>query len=502
MRARKERSDQHAAEPGQLINSLFGEILDWMLAPLLFLWPLGIAVVYHVANDLADEPYDQALAQNVRLLARQVSVADGRLVVSLPAPARALLQHNEEDAIYFQVLSGSGELLAGDRDLRRVEAPPRPRLETVLFRDDELNGEEVRIAWQYHRPSGAEQLPPVVVQVAETRRAREALASRIISGVLLPQFAIIPLAVVLVYLGLGRGLKPLTRLQRLIERRRPNDLAPIAARGMPEEVLPLILAFNDLMARLEQNLQAQQRFIADAAHQMRTPIAGLKMQTELALRERDPGQVRSSLQQISDSADRTAHLINQLLALARAEASFEKLHQPEVVDLEPLLREVARDFVPQAMAKRIDFGLELTGWPLTVDGNALQLREMFKNLLDNAIKYTPEGGKVTARTVPAESAVVEIEDSGIGIAVADRERVFERFYRALATGASGSGLGLAIVREIAELHRARVLLGPNRGGPGTLAQVVMPRRSLPAAAPATGVSEALAAVADTSGKNA
>ncbi|MCK7492145.1 MAG: hypothetical protein MZW92_11280 [Comamonadaceae bacterium] len=146
---------------------------------------------------------------------------------------------------------------------------------------------------------------------------------------LLPQFAIIPLAVILVYLGLGRGIKPLYRLQRLIERRRPGDLAPINTRGMPEEVLPLIVAFNDMMARLEQNLQAQQRFIADAAHQMRTPLTGLKMQTDLALNETDPEQIHRSLQQISDSADRTAHLINQLLALARAEASFEKLHKVE-----------------------------------------------------------------------------------------------------------------------------------------------------------------------------
>jgi two-component system, OmpR family, sensor histidine kinase TctE len=309
-----------------------------------------------------------------------------------------------------------------------------------------------------------------------TRGKRADLANRIVAGVLLPQFAIIPLAVVLVYLGLGRGIAPLQRLQRIIERRRPSDLSPINTRGMPEEVLPLLVAFNAMMARLEQNLHAQQRFIADAAHQMRTPLTGLKMQTELALQEPDPQQVRASLNRIAESTDRAAHLIAQLLALARAEASFDKSARAEVVDLEMLLREVSPEFVPHAMARRIDFGIELTGKPLLVEGNPVQLREMIKNLIDNAIKYTPESGKVTARTVATEFAILEVEDNGIGIAEKERARVFERFYRVLGSGAEGSGLGLAIVREIADLHRAGVELRAGPGGRGTLAVVTFARQ--------------------------
>ena len=464
-------------------NSLFGEILDWMLAPLLFLWPISIAVIYHIANDIADEPHDRALAENARAVSRLTRIGDGKVALNLPGPARELLRHDEQDSVYYQVRGLRGEVVAGDAEIPAVAPELDDRPDTVYFRDEDVKGEEVRVAYLFLRAGRQADAPLVLVQVGETKDKRSALANRIIAGVLLPQFVVIPLAVILVYLGLGRGIAPLRRLQRLIEERRPSDLAPISTRGVPEEVMPLISAFNDMMARLEQNLQAQQRFIADAAHQMRTPLTGLKMQTELALAETEPAQLRESLRHISESADRAAHLINQLLTLARAEASSEKLHRVELVDLEQALRDVCRDLVPQALAKRIDFGVEATGWPLLIEGNPLNLREMLKNLVDNAIKYTPEGGKVTARTLGTpESAVVELEDNGIGIPEADRERVFERFYRSLGSGAEGSGLGLAIVREIAELHRATVTLMPNPRGRGTLVQVVFPRCA-PAASP-------------------
>ena len=454
-------------------NSLFGEVLDWMLVPFLLLWPISIALIHSVANNIADQPYDQALGENARALARHVQIAGGKARVDFPGPALDLLRSDEEDTVYFQVLGLKGELAAGDRDIPWADPPEEARTEQVYFRDGDIHGEDVRIAYLYMQPGpGAAQ---VTVQVAETRNKRSALVSRIISGVTLPQFAIIPLAAVLVWIGLSRGIEPLNRLRRLIRRRRPSDLSPIGTSGIPEEVSPVILAFNDMMARLEQNLQAQQRFIADAAHQMRTPLTGLKMQTDLALIETNPEQLRESLRQIAASADRAAHLINQLLALARAESSHEKLHAFERVDVDALLREATRGWVPRALEKGIDLGFEGSGWPLYIDGNPLLLRELIGNLIDNAIKYTPQGGKVTARAQAAEFALVEIEDDGIGIGEDDREAVFERFYRVLGSEAVGSGLGLAIVREIAGLHGASVQIKPNPAGHGTLVQVTFPR---------------------------
>ncbi len=455
-------------------QSVFGEILDWMLMPLLLIWPLSVILIQNVANSIADDPYDQALADNALAIARLVALEGGRVRVGLTPQARSVLRTDESDTFYYQVLGFRNELVAGDLAIHWVEPPPKIVPEQVYFRDDDIKGEEIRVAYLYLMPKSAQ--APILVQVAETRNKRNALASRILSGVTLPQFAIIPLAVLLVWIGLGRGIEPLNRLGRMIRRRLPTDLSPIPTAGVPEEVKPVIHAFNDMMARLEQNLEAQQRFIGDAAHQMRTPLTGLKMQTELALTETDPENMRILLRQIAESTDRAAHLISQLLALARAESSHEKTHAIGQVDLEALAREVTLEWVPAAMEKKIDLGFEGTGWPLQINGNPLLLRELAVNLIDNAIKYTPQGGRVTVRTRTTEFAVIEVEDDGPGIPESERELVFERFYRVLGNEASGSGLGLAIVREIAELHLGSVQLKPSPSGRGTLAQAVFPRR--------------------------
>ena len=463
-------------------NSLFGEILDWMLAPLLFLWPISIIITHNVAASIANTPYDRSMADSLRALAQMITVDAGRVSVNFPAPARALFRSDQDDVVYFQVTDLAGRVISGDTDIPPASPPRNLVPGDVLFRDGVIQGEEVRIAYLFLRAYPRTDSPLVLLQLGETRNKRSDLASRVVTGVLLPQFAIIPLAVVLVWLGLTRGIAPLSRLQRILRRRRPSDLSPISTIGVPEEVRPLIIAFNEMMERLEENLHAQQRFIADAAHQMRTPLTGLRMQTELALLESEPEALRSSLQQIAGSAERASHLINQLLSLARAESSSEKIYAVERVDLSALVKNVVEELFPRALAKQIDLGIEVCDGELGIDGNPVLLRELVKNLVDNAIKYTPAGGQVTVRTQATDFAILEVEDSGIGIPEADRERVFERFYRVLGSGEDGSGLGLPIVREIAELHRARATLNPNPSGRGTIAQVVFPCSFQPAGA--------------------
>ncbi|MCX7149001.1 MAG: sensor histidine kinase N-terminal domain-containing protein [Rhodocyclales bacterium] len=454
-------------------NSLFGEILDWMLAPLLLLWPISIAATNHVASYIANQPYDQALADNVNAIVRLVKIEGGRVVVNLPAAARTLLHADETDALYYQVIGPTSKLIHGDREIPWPTLPEKPESGKVLFRDDRIEAENVRIAYAFIPVRSG--LPPVVVQVAETLRKREALSASIISGVLLPQFAIIPLAVILVYLGLRRGIAPLHRLRNRIRRRRPTDLSPIPVQRVPEEVRPLVVAFNEIMGRLEENLQGQQRFISQAAHQMRTPLTGLKTQTEIALSETDPAQMRHALQLIAESTDRAAHMINQLLMLARAEASHEKLHSVVPLDLDALARDVTEEWVVRALAKRIDLGFEDCGRPLMINGVSLLLRELLNNLVDNAIKYTAPGGHVTVRTRAGILAVIEVEDDGIGIPVEERASIFERFYRVLGTDAEGSGLGLPIAAEIAELHQAKIDLLAGKDGKGSLFRVSFPR---------------------------
>lgn len=477
------------------LNSLFGEILDWMLAPLLFLWPISIAATHHIANDIANHPYDQVLAQGVATLARSLAVDGQKIVIRLPASGQGLPHSDDDDTVFIQIRGPRGEFLAGDSDVPAVpettEAPrlvlvpggpevpptlppePRADAEVVNFRDDHILGDPVRVA--FARVPLLKGQPPVLVQVAETRRKREALVSRIISGVLLPQFAIIPLTVILVYLGLSKGLAPLARLRDRMRARRQGDLSRIPIFGVPDEVRPLVVSFNEMMARLEENLQAQQRFIADAAHQMKTPLTGLKTQTEMALRETDPNLMRLELGRIAESADRAAHLIHQLLALARAEASHGKVHQAVHLDAVALAREATGEWTPRALEKRIELAFEAGTQPLPIEGVPLLLREMLNNLVDNAIKYTPADGHVTVTVGGGEFVTIEVEDDGLGIPEAEREHVFERFYRVLGSEADGSGLGLPIVQEIAALHSAIVQIDAAAAGKGTRVTLVFPR---------------------------
>ena len=465
-------------------HSLFGEILDWMLAPLLLLWPISIVATNHVANQIADAPYDRQLGATVMVLARQVHVDGERIRVDLPAAASEVLRSDEEDAVFFRVSAPDGRLLAGDKEMPPVAAPAPQAMEEVLFRDAFIHGEDVRAA--YHllpAPTGGH----VLIQVAETRHKREQLASRIISGVLLPQFVIIPLAVALVWLGLTRGLAPLNRLQARIRGRRPDDLSPVHLRQVPEELRPMVAAFNDMMARLEDSLESRHRFIAAAAHQLKTPLTGLKTQTELALHESDCRLQQEYLQRIAAGVDRAAHLTTQLLRLARAEASHEQRDAAVAVDLTELAREATISNVPRALARDIDLGFENPSAPFHVRGIALLLREMIDNLVDNAIKYTAPGGVVTVRLHTQPRRLLEVEDSGVGIAMEERPYIFDRFYRSLGAAVEGSGLGLAIVREIADLHQIRIEVLDNPAGKGTLIRLDLShccqtQRALPDAA--------------------
>ncbi len=481
------KSPRKSASPeGQ--RSLFGEILDWMLAPLLFVWPISIAVTHYFANSVASFPYDQALRESVGAIARQIRFVDGRPQVMLSGSARALLRSDEIDSVYFHVIGRGGKLLAGDRELPLPREDERALADAgeAYFRDAEYNGQDLRVAYLYLSDPGMPRDAWVLVEVGETMEKRSQLANKIIASVILPQFVIIPLAVILVWFGLSQGLRPLTRLRERIQARREGDLSPIPARRVPEELQPLTEAFNAMLGRMQNNMEAQSRFIADAAHQMRTPLTGLKMQAQLAMRESDPAELRHALRLIATSVDRASHLVNQLLALARAEASEHSQQALVPLDLERLLREVVEGWVERAIARRIDLGFEPAG-PVSVLGNSFLLREMLNNLIDNALRYTPDDGRVTCRVVAqGDFAVLEIEDSGIGISEEDAQRVFDRFYRVDGTGVEGSGLGLAIVREIAELHRAAASLRPNPRPSadgtvrGSIARVVFPIHRSPA----------------------
>jgi two-component system sensor histidine kinase TctE len=476
-------------EPEESIqHSLFGEILDWMLAPLLLLWPMSIAITYLVAKSIANQPFDHALEDSVTVLAQQVKEVDGKVVASLPGTARDILRADDVDSVYFQLSGPRGEIVDGDRDLPLPNPDDAERSGRVHFRTETLHGTPVRVAyaWVNLQPllDASEEPRLALVQVAETLDKRAQLANEIIKGVILPQFIILPVILALVGFALSRGLSPLAQLQERIRARPPDDLSPIDSRQVPEEISPLVGSLNDMLARLAHTIDAQKRFIADAAHQMKTPLAGMRMQSELALRQIDPNEIHRSLEQLAKSSESATRLVNQLLALARAENQPHAGQTLEPLDLAALARDVVQDWVQASFAHEIDLGYEVIGDPPEIDGSAMMLRELLSNLIDNALRYTPPGGSVTVRVRgtnigQGNQALLEVEDTGPGIAPSERHRVFERFYRILGSSAPGSGLGLAIVREIAQQHGADIEIFNNprsthKKFPGSLFRLTFP----------------------------
>ena len=454
-------------------SSLFGEILDWMLTPLLLLWPISLVLTWLVAQNIAGKPFDRALEYNVGALAQLITVSNNRLQFNLPLPARELLRADDSDTVYYQVLGAHGEFLSGERDL-----PLPPEEDKIVFgevhlREDEVHDTAVKVAYTWVKPSlpGAR---PALVQVAETMEKRSILATEIVKGVMLPQFVILPLAVLLVWLALVQAIKPLNRLEERIRARRPDDLSPIDAQAVPLEVAPLVYSVNDLLMRLKDSIATQKRFLADAAHQLKTPLAGLRMQADLAQRaDATADELKQSLRHIGRSSIRATHTVNQLLALARAESSGSAMPR-STCDLADLTMSVVRDSVPRALDKHIDLGYEgaqpgAEGGQLA--GNPTLLKELIRNLVDNAINYTPSSleqpGIITARVLTdpfGQTLVLQVEDSGPGVAEAERELIFQPFYRTLGTEADGTGLGLPIVLEIAHQHHATVELEDTRPG--------------------------------------
>jgi len=441
-------------------RSLFGEILDWMLTPLLLLWPLSLALTWFVAQGIATKPFDRALEFNLQALTQFVVGRHGRVSFNLTPQARDLLRADDSDLVYYQVLGPGGQLISGDSDFPLPEDEETPEPGRVRLRDDVVRGDEVRVAYAWlARDADPHRL--VLMQVAETKGKRSTLATEIIKGVMVPQFVILPLAVLLVWMALVRGIRPLNELEQKIRARKPDDLSPIEESFIPQEVAPLVSSINDLLTRLKASLTTQKRFLADAAHQLKTPLAGLRMQAELAQRESNPQEIRGSLQQIARSSTRATHTVNQLLSLARAETTGRALPSARV-DLARLVTEVVQESVPRAMDHGTDLGYEGPDEMPEIclmDGNPVLLQEMTRNLVDNAINYSGRGGVVTARVLFDRFSgvqILQVEDNGPGIPENERELVLQPFYRALGTNVDGSGLGLAIVHEIAQQHGATV----------------------------------------------
>lgn len=438
------------------MNSLHRQLMLWLLIPVLFLWILGGVIAYTIAVRFADLAHDRSLFDSTLTLAEQVRTKNGKVSLDLPETALRMLEIDPYDKVYFKVSSRLQGFVSGSASL------PAPRLRRIFlnrpyYHDGLVDGRRVRIASLFLGVQGDRQ-DWVLVQVAETLIKRRVLANEILAGVILPQMLLTGLAAGIIWLGVTKGLSSLGRLQKEVQSRSHKDLSPLSEENVPMEVGSLIHAINSLLDRLGKALAAQSRFVADAAHQLRTPLAGLKTQTEYALRQSDPEEIRHSLTQLATSSERSIHLVNQLLSLARTE---ELGASSESIDLNLLASEVTSRWVPQALKKEIDLGFEDSKAPATLSGSSFLLQEMLGNLVDNAIRYTQEGGKITVKVF---NTGISVEDNGPPIPDQEREAIFERFHRILGSQEEGCGLGLAIVREIARAHGGEVVLAETPEG--------------------------------------
>jgi two-component system sensor histidine kinase TctE len=313
-----------------------------------------------------------------------------------------------------------------------------------------------------------------LVRVAETLNKRDELAREMLASLLLPQLLLIAVAVFVVWRGVDRGLAPLKSLQRAIAARSHLDRSPVSEAGVPDEVKPLVHSINALLDRLDTVLTSQNRFIADAAHNLKTPVAGLKAHLELMMREPDPARVREGTGRLYIGIERLSRIVSQLLSLARNEPDAVPGLSLVPLDLDVLALDVATHWVPEALKRRIDLGFESAERRVMIAGDGARLRELLDNLLDNAILYSRDGGRVTVRVGAAPRPSVQVHDDGPRIPAEQRQRVFERFHRLLDGRSEGSGLGLAIAREIARLHQADIAIEDDPDGVGNVFRVSFP----------------------------
>lgn len=439
--------------------SLRKKILTWLMPLMLLLILVDSSLLHRLAVHALDKELDADLSGSAEDIASYLSRSGIEAKdFDLLENASRILLNDEVDTVMYSVSDEFGRLLSGNQDLaaatRNVNTIPSRK-----FFFTEINQIKYRVVRSTFTLKHASVTLKLNIQVAATLNRRNILADEILLGIVLPQLLLVLLTFFIISIGVKRGLAPLKELQNAVSKRSEQNLSPIDLPNIPEEVSLVAKSVNQLMQQLQNLILAQNRFIADAAHQLRTPLAGAQAQLELAELEADPSVIKSILVKVSLSLERLSHTINQLLVLAKSQPEAISMMKMEMLDLNIISKEVAAQMVPAALQKKIDLGFEQSEMPAMITGNVERLREMLYNLLDNAIRYTQNGGQVTLSVQVTDSDVeLCLTDNGPGVSMLERDKIFDRFHRIVGSGQEGSGLGLAIVNEIAKLHGARITL--------------------------------------------
>lgn len=434
-------------------RSLRLSILSKLIIPLILIITLESVLSYFVTLHYVNKTYDRWLLDTARALAQEIKVKEGKVFVELPPAALEIVKWDDQDKTHFKIESTSLGLLAGDNQI------PEPSGEldwsTPIFFESAIRKEPVRIVSMEIKKEASQDI--FYIHVAETLNKRRVMMQDILLAELLPQVVFVTIIGIYLLIVLKRVLRPFKVLGDEIAKRSPRDLSPIEESHVFEEVKTLTDTINDLLHRLEQAIATQQRFIANAAHQLRTPLAGFVIQAERAAREHDIALMRPALYQMQNSANRLSHTVNQLLVLAKSEP-VDGTYEFRSLNLSELVRTTCMDWAPKALHKQMELSFENADRDLFILGDENLLRELLANLLDNAICYGRDSGNIAVRLTASPHPGLIVEDDGPGIPQSEKQKIFERFYRIQGSTGNGCGLGLSIVKEIAELHNIRLEL--------------------------------------------
>jgi two-component system OmpR family sensor kinase len=439
----------------KVTHSLRGRLLWFLLAAITIAAVAQASIAYRTALNDADQIFDYHMQQMALSLRSRVPLTSA------------------EDANADPSISGSDDLVVqvwspdGVRVFRSASHAHLPQRAVLGFSNVRANGTTYRIF--------SVQTDTQTVQVAQDLAVRRSMASNLALRTLGPIAVMMPILMLVVWWVVSGSLEPVARVRKQVASRQADDLSPVSEAGLPDEVRPLVQELNLLFGRVRTAFDAQQHFVADAAHELRTPLAALKLQVQSLERSDSPDAKRVAVGRLTAGIERATRLVEQLLVLARQEASAAGGAPHEPVDVGGLARRAVADLAGVAQAKGIDLGVQRAD-AAAVNGQPDALMILLRNLVDNAIKYTPQGGTVDVSvTAEGRDVKVTVEDSGPGIPPAERERVFDRFYRVPGSDAAGSGLGLAIIKSIAERHGATLVLGESQRLGGLEATVTFPR---------------------------
>lgn len=454
-------------------TSIRKQLFNLFLPILVFLVCTSSILSYSFVSTFSNDLFDRTLLNSADSISGRVRLRGSKIVADLPPAAQAILKNDNSEKFFYRVLDSNGRKVSGDKGL--PEPSQDLKLDAAKITTTVIAGETVRLT-ETKAPVDESDGEFAIVQFAQTMNGRKQFQDKLLLSIFLPQALLVVVAVLAAWYGVSRILNPLKSLQLQLANRSPSDLSPLSDQQTPEEVYPLVSAINQLLNRSKEAIKTHQRFIANAAHQLRTPLAGLKTYSSIGTQMVEAQELQHIVKELDAGIDRSTRMVSQLLALARTEiGELPNNKNTTSVDFNELVQGVLNENVHESMRHNLELNFEPNDGPALLNGDPTGLRHLVANLIENAVLYSPDGGKISVAVNSEKSRLIfSVTDNGPGIPEQEREKVFERFYRISGTRGQGTGLGLAIVKEVAAAHQAVIEIESPANFQGTKVRVIFP----------------------------